>query len=473
MLTLFTLLSFLFLYHFLNKGKFIFLFLHWISFTIALFCKETAALLPILFIVFSFINDRLIDKKRLFAIFLYIISGLVWFWLRSKAIGDIASLNGTFGFNAIIQNTPTILESLSKFLLPISIAPIPSFSLLKEIIGFIIIIFLIILFFKNKDRFPYQKLFYLLWFILLLLPAMFYKQEFIDYLDHRFLLPLIGIILFILSSIPENWLSNGTIKYPWIIVSIILIMSSFTFIKTRSYSDPMNFYDAAINQNRNSSLAYNNRGSLKLIEGNYSSAINDFNEAIAVNPNHYFAYNNRGSTKANLGNYDGAISDFDAAINLKKDYAEAFNNRGNAKISKNNISGALDDFTNAIAINPNYIKAYYDRGLAYLKAKKYTESIEDFKLVTKRKPNDFEAYNNIGAAFGLLGNFPEAIHNLTKSIEVNPNYIDAYVNRALALYYIKDLQGTLHDCEFILSVNPNDLRILDLKTKVIQELKIK
>ena len=102
LLSFFSLLSFLFFIEFLQKRKIIYLFLNWLTFTIALFCKETAAFLPFLFIIyyFTFSSEKRFEKKYLFNIVLYTISGIFWFWLRSMAIKSISIQNDISWINA-------------------------------------------------------------------------------------------------------------------------------------------------------------------------------------------------------------------------------------------------------------------------------------------------------------------------------------------------------------------------------------
>jgi hypothetical protein len=91
LLSFFSLLSFLFLVELLHKKKTIYLFLHWITFTFALFCKETAAFLPFLFILFyfTFFFKERFEKRFLFNILLYAISGLLWFWFVLKQLESL------------------------------------------------------------------------------------------------------------------------------------------------------------------------------------------------------------------------------------------------------------------------------------------------------------------------------------------------------------------------------------------------
>ena len=54
------------------------------------------------------------------------------------------------------------------------------------------------------------------------------------------------------------------------------------------------------------------------------------------------AYNNRGSVYILQKQYQQAIEDLDKAVALKPDFAEAFGNRGIAKIKMGNPDGCVD-----------------------------------------------------------------------------------------------------------------------------------
>jgi Flp pilus assembly protein TadD len=428
----------LFFIEFLQKRKNIFLLLHWAAFTIALFCKETAAILPILFVVyfFAFSSEKRFEKKYFFIIMLYAVSGMFWFWLRSKAIGDYSTPDGTFGLMPLLSNVKVIPEALAKFFLPFDFSPIPGFSILKISTGLGIIIIIIIISFKNRVRLKKEIIFCFSWFLLLMLPPMLFKHPYIDYLDHRFFLPMIGILLYILLIVPEKWFKNGDIKRLWILIAIFIILCSFTFIKARSYSDPMTFYNSAVLQNSNSAMAYNNRGYIKYTMDDIKGAIGDYSKAIAICPTYDEAYNNRGYAKLLIGDKSGAIEDFNSAISINNKNAEAYNNRGAAKMGIGNFQDAIEDYNKAIALRPNYA----------------------------------EAYNNKGIIMNSTGRYSEAMIYLNKAIEIDPNHLNAYGNRSITKYHLKDFAGAIEDCERILKQNPDDKRALNLKAKAQQEL---
>jgi lipoprotein NlpI len=405
-LMFFSLLSFILLIDFLQNKKTAFLIGHWITFTVALFCKETAVFLPLLFIVYYifFSAKKRFETKYIFIVALYAISGISWFWLRTKAIGDftnsnemlgVLGRNNEVGLTPIIRNLRTIPESLTNLFLPYDIAPVPGFTFFKTLLGLVIITFLGVLFFKNKTSPKKEKIFFLLWFVLLLLPTMLYKSDVIDYLHHRFFLPQVGILLFVLAVLPETWYKKEDVKKPWIMVVILLVLSTVTVVKARSYTDQMTFYNAVISQNPDCAFAYNNRGNF---------------------------YNAQGL-------YDIAITDFTNAIGLKPDYDAAYYGRGFTYNCQGLPEKAISDYTKAIQCNPNYIEAYNNRGIIYSDQKLYNNAIKDYTKAIELKPDFAQPYNNRGYAYSLQGLYEKAIKDYTKAIELNPDNMEAYYNR--------------------------------------------
>jgi len=378
LLTLFSVLSFLFFIEFLEKKKNIYLFLNWAAFTIALFCKETAAILPLLFIIyfFTFSAKNHFEKKYLFIILLYAVSGIFWFCLRFNAIGNYTNPNNAPVLLALQLNLRTIPEALSKFFLPIFFAPVPIFSVLKTLAGLVIIALIIFLFFKNEERSRKEKIFCFSWFLILMFPPMLFKGP-LDYFDHRFFLPLIGILLFILFLIPAKWLKNGDVKRVWVLVVIFVLLSSFTFIKSQTYSAPMTFYNSAISHNSDSAPLYNNRGYLKYTKNDFPEAIKDYDIAISINEKYADAYYNKGIAEYCLNNYKGAIENYKKAVSIRPKYAKVYNDMGIALGSIGDLREAIISFDKAIEIDPKFPDTYFNRALAKYYSKDYAGSIED------------------------------------------------------------------------------------------------
>lgn len=440
LLMLFSLLSFLFLMECLQKRKYIYLFGHCLTFVIALFCKETAAFLPVLYIIFYIFKSRHFEKKHFWVLLFYVTSGLFWLWLRSIALGDVMSRyeiagiggqNSEVGIIPVLLNWRTIPESLTLFFIPFDINIIPHYSLFKTLAGLALFVLLWVVFFITKNRYKKEKLFCVLWFILLWLPSLLYRHDSLDYLNHRSFLPLVGILLFVLLSFPEKWSFSG-MKYFWIMIAVLIFFSATTFINSRSYSDPMTFYNTAISQNPKFSIGYYNRGLIYDNAGSFDIAIADYTRAIESKPDYLDAYYNRGLTYGKSGLYDKAVHDYSKAISLNPGFVKAYNNRGNAFCTLKEFQKAEADFNKAILLKPNFAEAFYNRGLNYGIQKSFDKAITDFTKAVELKPDYAEAYNNRGYTYISQKLFKKAISDLTKAIELQPDFPEAYNNRGNA-----------------------------------------
>ncbi len=444
LLLFFSLISFLLFNEYLLQRKAVYLLLNWLAFAVALFCKETAAFLPFLFILFyfTFSSEEPIEKRHIFYIVLYAISGIAWFSLRSMALQNSSDVN-EYGILPLISNLRITPESLAGFFLPFDIALIPSFSFLHTSIGLGIMLMIIVIFFNSKERTAMVKLFSLSWFLLLLLPTMFYRTELIDYLSHRFFLPLIGVLLYVLFVIPKDWFERyGTIMVR-MTAGLFVVLASVTIIKSRSYADPMTFYNTVISQYPDNALAYVNRGYLRINNNDIQGAVADFSQAIMFRPGYAVAYNNRAIAYSALGDIDAAMKEYDKAIMLNPKYAVAYCNRGSAYQAADDFEKALKDYTKAIELNPNYSGAYCNRGSAYQANGEVGKAIEDYENAIKLNPYFAEPYYNRGNIFSTHNDLNNAIACYLKAIALNDRYAEAYNNLGLAYQSVGDIESAV------------------------------
>jgi len=440
LLMLFSLAAFLFLIEFLKKKSLLFLLLSWAAFTLALFSKETAAILPVVFIIYyvTFQKEKRFDNKYVLLIALYAGSGIAWFWIRSNAIGnfsngnevlDILSKNGEVGIIPFLLNLQTIPESLTNFFFPFDIDPIPNFSMIKTVIGSGIILLLGFLLFKNSGRPAREKIFCISWFLLLLAPTMLFKPYYFDYLHHRFFLPLIGMLLFVMFSFREEWFLKSKKTITWVMLALFLILSVSTFVKSRSYADPMTFYNSAIDNNPKSDFAYIHRGYLYQTHGRINKSISDFTKAIEINPDYAEAYNNRGIIYANQGQYDKAIKDYSKALKLKPNNVETYNNRGLLYVNKGLYTKAVADFNKVIELKPDLAEGYNNLGMAYGNQGFDDKAMAGFTQAIALKPDFAQAHNNLGMAYIVKGYKNKACTEFTKAANLGFKEAENNVSR--------------------------------------------
>lgn len=474
-LSIFTLISFLYYVKFLETNDIKSLIISWISFLFALFSKETAVVLPVLFFLYYLFFERKnkITLRHYILMLLILVSYFLWNYLRSIATSDYDpnTLIEPFGYMDIFENLLMIPELFGRMLMPYSFNTLPVYGWFSISLGLVIISFLIYVLNKNtkmkEDRL--MIIYFTIWSFLLIAPILFLtKNYYQDYLEHRFLLPMLGIwVIFI--KLYDKIIKKK--KYSIFIV-LAVIFTSATLIKANSFKNPQNFYETAIKYNPNSSFAYYSRGNIKKNEGNINGALEDFNMSISLNPRNAVAYNNRAIMKGQINDMQGALQDINQAISLSPD-ADMYNNRAMIKYILKDYAGAINDYSKVLTFKSKLIITYYNRGLLFSELKQYDKAIKDFKTYITLDNKNANVYYDMGVAYRMQNNMVEALRCFDKAIELNLVFAQAYNNRAYLKLLNKDYTGALQDCDVLISLNPNDTNALLLKEKINTEFKKK
>lgn len=401
-----------------KSKEWVYIFLHFLTFLIALFSKETAIAIPLLCIIYLFIFERkiLYSLKIISYVLIWLIISAIFIFMRNSVLQQNISEN-TFGIHPFLINLPTIPEFATKFFTGYNLSTLPGFDLLTGLIGIAIVIFFIAMIIFRKETRKSIIIFALSWFLLFSVPAMFYRHGLTDwsydYIEHRAYLPMIAMLIII-----AEFFGNSKFKPNYKVISIIFMIfficySCKTYYHSKNFEEPIVFFSNAIATNEHSSLAYHSRGLAKHEKGDNKGAIEDYTKALYIYPKGYKSYMNRGIARDAINDKGGAIADFDEAIKIFPRFAESYYNRGMTKASMNEFKEALDDFDAAINLNNNYSEAYSLRGN------------------TK----------------GMLNQPYSAILDYDKALSINPNFGEAYYNRGLTKLGIKDTNGCCSDMQ--------------------------
>ena len=396
LLTLFTLLSFICFINFLTTNKYKDLFLTFLCFSLALFSKETAALIPFLFLIYFFWKQKpffsKINYKHFILAGLMFCIGILWVYLRYHATTYFDKMISWQDFVIHLQNIPV---ALSQIVVPYEISPFPAFSLSKIILGYLIFVALIFILLKKTKNSRIEKLFLLSWFFLFLFPVFFIKLPNVDYLEHRYLLPQIGILMLIILFVQDMDFSlsrNASLKQQSLsrfiriglyILIIIFCITSFVKVRTlqnqstvvkavekykglgiipytnrgiyysdrEKYETAAKYYDKVLQLDPKNLVSLINLANIKAIYKDYENAIALFTTYISINNRNEGAYYNRAMAKNNLGDFEGALLDLDSAIIIVIDNPLIYNTRGVLKMRLGFLNDALPDFDEAIKLS--------------------------------------------------------------------------------------------------------------------------
>ncbi len=134
------------------------------------------------------------------------------------------------------------------------------------------------------------------------------------------------------------------------------------------------------------------RGEAYLQTANYAGALDDFNAALDLNPTSSVAYYDRALLNMRIENYDAAMADINNALAARATTDEdvlqlrdLYAKRGQLNLWLKNWDGAIADYTNSLArpdgiVNPS---VYAERAEAYTAIGDYAAAIADYSTAVR------------------------------------------------------------------------------------------
>lgn len=433
LLCLFGVLTFIFFIKYLDQKNKRELLLSVFTFALALFSKETAILLPLLALTFFIARrkEQQFSWKYLMLVFACWLPVILAYFLLRNQVVKIESGGSEFGFSPFIFNLRTFPEFLSKFFLPLSLAPMPAFTAFNTMAGLMIAVLLAWLIARFSARPIKLELWAVAWFLLFMLPAALYRHRYgsaaYDYLEQRAYLPMVGIAILCCLLIDDIAAKTKGTRLIALLVTLIFIFGIYSFVYCGNYLNPMTFYNLAVSTNPGSALALNNRGLVKASNKDVQGAISDYDQAIEIFPGFDLALSNRALSKTDIRDFNGAVADCDKALIINPHSAEIHVNKGIALYSLGNKQAAITEFRSAVKLNSTL----------------------------------FQAHLNLAVTGSDLGLFSESVKEYTLAIGFNPGYTPPYLGRAAVFYAMQDYKHALDDFNHVIELdNKNDVAFL-------------
>jgi hypothetical protein len=396
LLALFILLSLITLISYLNTRKTTKLLIHLLTFTLAIFTKETALVFPFLYIFISRIMNKKIFERQNISIFTsYLIIILLWYFMRKNALSNPLNYTLKDIINSIINNFPAILLYIGKTLLPFNLSVLPILSDNTLIWGYIVVVILIFLVYFSKNKNNLYMIFGIFWFIIFLLPAFIRPNLNLpaDFIEHRIYLPMIGFIIFLLEA---GNIKNIEFKINFLNIAILAILFLFSIINisySYNFKDELSFWENARIHSPSYPLARRNLGAMYYLRGEIDKAEKEYLECLKLNPTEPMVHNNLGLIYMNRGEF-------------KK---------------------AEEEFLTELKYYPNYDTAYYNLGLLYLRQSKINEAVNLFKKTIEINPYYFDAYEKLSLIFYILKDFKQSKFYIDEALKrngkINPEII--------------------------------------------------
>lgn len=201
-----------------------------------------------------------------------------------------------------------------------------------------------------------------------------------------------------------------------------------------SFKQLKKLYSKYLNENPNSSEAYNKLGVLIFkYEKNSKLALEHFTKAIELNHQYVEALNNRAAIYTFINNLELALLDLDMSIIIDENNSISYNNRGVIKRKQKKINDSIDDFSKALIINPKFEDCLYNRGTAFLNLLRLDDALNDLSNLISINKNYANAYLALGNTYRKLNNLTKAMFYYEEAMKFPLTQDVANLNKATLL----------------------------------------
>jgi hypothetical protein len=395
LLAIFILLSFITYNKYYSTFLMKWYFLHLFCFACAMFTKESAIMLPILALLYSFILRK--EKIFSFSTLLFVSGwGIIlvnWNILRFNSM--IVPIGNKFQAAALIlSNLPIALSYLGNIFWPFNLAFAPISIDIHITAGIISIVVLSIALLLSEKRDWKLIIFGVIWFFAFLIPTFYYNSGVHTppkFYEHRIYLPFIGILFIILSLSYTNRL--GYFKR-YFLPTLFLVFISFGWF---SYTRTFNF-----------------KNSLTL--GEYDAL---------TSPNDPRQYSN--ITRMVIPEeLDQEIKAIQGRSRLQES--------GRSPVSKEDLWKIIDELRNRLESNKNDPELHHALAVAYFARGLFLSSEENFFVAIRGIPHNAIIPYNLGIMYYAAHVRIKAERAWQEALRLDPTMGNAHLNLS-SLYF--------------------------------------
>lgn len=413
LLSLFFLIAFIFLILYSKKGNWYFLILHFLSFLFALFSKETAITSVLIFAAYVLIFEKIKynDKKSLILASVWVIALAIWFIFHSMA--ELGEPVYKTGFDVFLFNLRVIPEFVAKFILPVHLSVLATYSLFNTVLGILLILFISLAIIRIKTLNKRIILFGFIWFLVVIVPGMYMtllnSYQWNDYLECRGYLAMIGILI-VLFEILKPFYDKYSGRFLFISVAVFIILAYLTSEEENNYKDAPSYYESAVNDDPT-------RSTFQYLAGQ--------------------VFINNLYKKTNQPEYLLKAEKFlKAAMELRPNYAMYYRSMAAVYTYMSKHEIALSLLEKSLALDSNQMDTYNGLGYTYYYLKRFDDEVKVLTAALKKWPENQNIIYNLAVAYFALYNSDSALSLVKYSYKLDKSEKNKY-----ELYYLLNEWG--------------------------------
>jgi hypothetical protein len=418
LLAVFSMLALLTMHAYMTSGSARSLVFYAASVLLAVFSKETAAVLTVLLpISWLLLQPRTADTWRRIGITSAIAVGAVGLllYLRTIVNTDPPAFD-SFEIQNFLENLRVFSEIIGKLFVPTLLQPMAGYTVLATALGGLVMLGLVAAaWFSEEPRARMVIVVGLAWYAAFMLPGSMYTHRFgsfaYDYLEHRGYASSIGIMLIIALAAARMVRALPPAAITGTMALMVVGYGAMAMRHVDDFATPMTFYNRSVETNPASGLARTNRGQLRQQSKDIDGAVEDYRAVIAAHPDRALPHIVLGGVYLNRQQFDSAIAEFRQAFAADSSIPQSALFMGHAFNGKN---------------QPDSAKRWY----AYM---------------VRREPKNFDALLNLGVAESKLGDWVGARARFAAAINAMPTNNLGWLNRGVANQQLGDVAAACAD----------------------------
>lgn len=496
--SLFSLLSLIFYLKAKLSKKTVFYLFSLLGYALAIFCKESAIILPffIFLVDWFYCKGKAQKKEAVYSVKFrpYLgyaaVLGAAFFFrffvlrapetflrtaLRSEVILRGPGRPGGSIYTAILTTFRIFASYLRLLFFPLHLQAervvLPSYSLSEPavLLSLATLLFLLVYCLRNSAKKPLIS-FSVLWFFLALLPVTNIIPLYHAMADRYLYFPSIGFCLFLgVVSVKAFTFSKKPLKI--ILVFLLFLYMGFfsgiTINRNKVWKDNFTFFYERVRHPPATERAYSGLGVTYLERGKLDKAEKYFKKSLEANPNYFSAYYNLGHLAERKESYSLAETYYKIALKLNPYEAWLYNSLADLYFKQGFFDKAEKRYKEALSLRPNLLESLTSLAAIYAGKGLYEEAEVYYKEVLELKPNNPGIHNSLGNIYLNKGLFDKAKTHYQKTLELEPRFVEAYNNLGAIYFKQGSFDKARKQWQKALEINPDfqsakqNLRLLE------------
>ena len=440
LLAVFSMLALLTMHAYMTSGSARSLVFHAASVLLAVFSKETAAVLTVLLpMSWLLLQPRTADTWRRIGITSAIAVGAVGLllYLRTIVNTDPPAFD-SFEIQNFLENLRVFSEIIGKLFVPTLLQPMAGYTVLATALGGLVMLGLVAAaWFSEEPRARMVIVVGLAWYAAFMLPGSMYTHRFgsfaYDYLEHRGYASSIGIMLIIALAAARMVRALPPAAITGTMALMVVGYGAMAMRHVDDFATPMTFYNRSVETNPASGLARTNRGQLRQQSRDEAGAIDDYRAVIRDHPGYALPRLVLGGIYQQRRQHDSALVQFRQALAADSSIPQSALFMGHAYIGKNMVDSARYWYAYVVRREPTNFDAVLNLGVAESKLARWAAARDQFAAAISLQPTNGLAWLNRGVANQQMGNVNAACSDWQRA--------EAYGNMQ-ARGYVQSFCGT-------------------------------